>query len=162
MVRIPRLMFPVLAVACIALAACSDADWENATSFLPQERGQNTTQETARVDAPAPVAQPLTAERVQEATSASTAPVAQRATAGLSAEPAQGVPVLADSPASTPTSMPVAATSASTPVVNEHCSAVATQRASDVQYMGMDEAAQHEEYERTYSDCAAWDAAHRY
>ena len=46
--------------------------------------------------------------------------------------------------------------------INEHCRAVAAQRASDGQYMGMDEDAQREEYERTYADCAAWDAAHRY
>lgn len=158
MVRTPKLISPALMATCVMLAACSDADWENATSFLPMERGQKTTQETAQVDAPATVAPPPAAEPVRKAAPVPTAP----ATTALSPEPSQSVPVSADSRASTPASMPVAATSASEPIVNEHCRTVAMQRASDVQYMGMDEAAQHEEYERTYSDCAAWDAAHRY
>jgi hypothetical protein len=122
----PRgLMFPVLATVCLAFAGCTDADWENAMSYLPLERGQKTTQEAAQADVAAP--------------------------------PAPAIQSVAPPPA-----LASMANASDPRAINEHCRVVAAQRASDGQYMGMDEDAQRDEYERTYADCAAWDAAHRY
>lgn len=122
----PRgLMFPVLATVCLAFAGCTDADWQNAMSYLPLERGQKATQEATQADIVAP--------------------------------PTPGVQSVNPPPA-----LASIANASGPRAINEHCHAVAVQRASDGQFMGMDEDAQREEYERTYADCAAWDAAHRY
>lgn len=164
MKRIRSLTFPILIAVCFSLAACSDADWQNATSYLPQERGQKSAQETVRVDAAtstAPVASHVAAETAVPNAPPPTASLAQSVDApspveGAQNESAQVQIASQSSPAS------VAPATVSEPVINEHCRTVATQRATDGQYMGMDDTAQHEEYERTYADCAAWDAAHRY
>ena len=139
MSQISRLRFPVLISACVMLAACSDADWENAMSYLPLERAQGSVQ----TDVPMQTA--------------STAPPV--ATAEAAPAP-KARPAFAQPAPSPSVSTPVALADASRPAANEHCRAVATQRTLDGQYMGMSEDDQRQEYERTYADCAAWDAAH--
>lgn len=127
----------VLLLANLALGACSDADWENAMTYLPLEHGVRADQ----TNAPAQ-------------TSADTASVAA---APQSISPSQIQP-----PAPPPSQTFVSTSATPAPAINEHCRSLANQRASDGQYMGMDEDAQKQEYDRTYADCATWDAAHRY
>jgi hypothetical protein len=158
--RIRSLIFPILVATCFVLAACSDADWESATSYLPLERGHKSTQETVQADTTAPPA-PVAAETAAPNAPVSADTLARSVSAPSPVEAAQDGSAQIKTLASQSSSMPVAPASASEPTINEHCRAVATQRATDGQYMGMDDAAQHEEYERTYADCAAWDAAHR-
>jgi hypothetical protein len=46
-------------------------------------------------------------------------------------------------------------------VPNIHCTSVAKQRAVDSAYEGEDPDTQRAVYDRTYSDCVAWDARHQ-
>jgi hypothetical protein len=45
--------------------------------------------------------------------------------------------------------------------VQAHCARLATQRAHDAEYSGEDEATQRSVYDKTYSDCLAWDKQHK-
>jgi len=132
--RISNLAILVIA---LALSACSDADWENAMTYLPLEHGTRADQVTGAV---------------QTSTATASAAMAPRSISPPQIQPS----------APPPSQAFVSASAAPALVINEHCRALATQRASDGQYMGMDEEAQKQEYDRTYADCAAWDAAHRY
>jgi hypothetical protein len=44
--------------------------------------------------------------------------------------------------------------------VQPRCARLATQRAHDAEYSGEDEATQRSVYDKTYSDCLAWDKQH--
>lgn len=103
-------------------------------SYLPVERGPNIPAQSASVSPPDAAPEPTPIPQPQ--------------------------PVLAQPVPLQPAAATVAVTSTQEPLVNKHCRTVATQRALDGQYMGMDDEAQRQEYERTYADCAAWDAAH--
>ena len=138
------LIFPALAAACIALAGCTDADYENAMSYLPLEQAPKTAQEVTHPDIPSPTA--ATAYPVP-ASPAMEAHMSQQ----NSAQPL---------PSSSPTVLASTPGAMSSQAINQHCRAVATQRASDGRYMGMDDDAQKKLYDRAYADCAAWDAAH--
>jgi len=162
MKRIRSLQLLLLATSCLALGACSDADWENATSYLPLEQGQKSAPEAVQADAAAPLPPSAVVETTRPIAPAPTAPLTQPASTPFPVEAAQDRPAVTQSLAPLASSAAIVTASASEPVINEHCRAVATQRATDGQYMGMDDEAQRQEYERTYADCAAWDAAHHY
>jgi hypothetical protein len=117
-------------IIAMGLAGCTAADWDNAMSFLPAEKGM---QAQAPVEAPSASDQaPSTAVYSSAAPSLSSMPVpADSAARGVERE-----------------------------VAIQHCRAVATQRSSDGAYMGMDEGAQEQEYNFTYANCMAWKTAH--
>ncbi|HEY5337168.1 MAG TPA: hypothetical protein VIJ85_03105 [Rhizomicrobium sp.] len=151
----------VLAV-CVVLAGCTDSDWQNAMSYVPMEKGTRTAQndeapparqaETASL--PTPVAAPTAAASVsQPAPPAAAIPPQQTVPAMMSPPPAETMPATSE-----PEQKPMLADAA--PRIDEHCRVVATQRATDGGYMGMDEDQQKVEYDGTYAACAAWDAAH--
>ena len=56
------------------------------------------------------------------------------------------------------TDQPAAAAAA---VPNMHCTNLAKQRAIDSAYEGEDPDTQRAVYDKTYSDCLAWDSKHR-
>lgn len=60
--------------------------------------------------------------------------------------------------ASAPISPPPVTQAASSP--SAHCTALAKQRATDAAYQGEDGDTQESVYNRTYSDCVAWDLKH--
>lgn len=124
-----RLLPVLVAVFGLALAGCSDADWDNAMSFLPMERG---------VQAEQPAGPP--------ATDLSTAAALETPAASM---PAQSSNVQAVDMATNPPSDATA----------RHCRAVAAQRSADGIYMGMDDDAQKQEYDLTYADCMTWETA---
>lgn len=59
-----------------------------------------------------------------------------------------------------PVQAPAASAQAAITTPSAHCTHLARQRASDAAYAGEDEDTQQAVYDRTYADCAAWDAKH--
>jgi hypothetical protein len=115
---------------CLALAGCTDADWENTMSFLPMERGTGPSVSTQTQAQPNALA---------------------------SASPTTNAFVSLQDVA-TPQRQATATVTGESSI--RHCQSVATQRAADGSYMGMDEDAQKQEYDLTYADCMRWEAAH--
>lgn len=150
----------MIAVVCLVLGGCTDADWDNAFSYLPMEHQQQTADASpesatlAATGTPAPTS-------IAKAAQTGPAPIDARVSAQQS-EPA----TVEVQPASPPTaSQPEAVARQATEVAataDAHCRVVATQRATDVGYMGLDEDQQKQEYELTYANCVAWDKAHGY
>ena len=127
-------LLPVFCAAFgLVLAGCSDADWENAMSFLPMERGAQAQQAMTG----APPARNVDVSTTMSATDNTSA-----------AAPTMMAPAV-----------PVAAASPSGAAIR-HCQSIAAQRSADGAYMGMDEDAQKQEYDLTYADCMKWEAAH--
>jgi hypothetical protein len=124
-----RLLPVLVAVFGLVLAGCSDADWDNAMSFLPMEHGVQAEQPAV------PPAGNLSIAAAPETPAASM--------------PVQSSNVQAADMAAVPPSEATA----------QHCRAVAAQRSADGIYMGMDEDAQKQEYDLSYADCMTWEAA---
>jgi hypothetical protein len=144
----PLKILALLAVFA-ALAGCTDADWENAMSYLPQERGAAAADQAV---SPVQTASTPASSAAQPAAPASDVTPRDE---GLPSHPALTQPTDSDADVGKQRAVAPSATT-----VNEHCRAVARQRAADSGYMGMDEDAQKEEYDGTYASCVAWDAMH--
>ena len=125
---------PFVAI-CFLLAGCTDADWDNALSFLPMERGSQSP--GAHAEQQDATAAPVAVEGAQPI--GMDTPVAEAAPATAANQPRD-----------------VAQTD------EAHCREVATQRASDGAAMGMDDDEQKQEFQLTYANCVAWDKAHAY
>ena len=148
----------VVLVVCVVLAGCSDGDWDNAMSYLPIEQGKRV----ASADVPPNETPPPQAVE----TASLPSPVRDDPTAAMPPPRARVAEPMASSAPSTVVQTTVIQTrqpmvvADRAPISDTHCRIVATQRATDGGYMGMDEDAQKVEYDRTYADCVAWDVEH--
>jgi len=128
----------VLAVASLGLAGCGSMDFfgDSGSAQEPSSPPADTSQSVAAT--PAPVASP--------------APESQMASTQQDASDMSAAP--------TPTASyaPVAQAAASP---SAHCTTLAKQRAQDAAFQGEDADTQESVYNRTYSDCVAWDLKHR-
>lgn len=128
-----RLLPVFFAAFGLVLAGCSDADWENAMSFLPMERGSQARQAITET------------------------PPARNVDVSATASATNNIPA-----ATLTTMAPAVRAMAASPsgATARHCRSIAAQRSADGVYMGMDEDAQKREYDLTYADCMKWEAAH--
>ena len=125
----------VLAVASLGLAGCGSVDFFG-DSGSAQE--QSSSADAPQNVAPAPAASPAPSPQM-----AST----QADTTDMSAgqTPPSDAPVLQ---------------AAASP--SAHCTALGKQRAQDAAFQGEDPDTQEAVYNRTYSDCVAWDLKHAF
>jgi type IV secretory pathway VirB10-like protein len=132
----------ILIVAALALSGCSDSN------FYGDSPDRTTMVASAPVQAPS---EPSPAE-------ATAAPMQQPAPAPSDAAtaPAEQTPVAQAAPESP---APVAQ---ATPSSSAHCTMLAKQRARDAAFEGEDADTQEAVYNRTYSDCVAWDLKHAF
>jgi len=128
----------VLAVASLGLAGCGSVDFFGDSGSAPEQSSQlpDTSQSVAAM--PTPAASPASSQM------ASTQPD----TTDMSAVPAP-----------TASYAPVAQAAASP---SAHCTTLAKQRAQDAAFQGEDPDTQESVYNRTYSDCIAWDMKHAF
>ncbi len=119
------------ALIAFGLSGCADGG-----SLIPLWDDDDTAQARQAEPAP-PAAAPV--ETAQMAPVGDTAPPASQP---LSVQTAQ-LPPLAQPAA-----------------IGDHCRRIAKQRSTDAAYAGEDEETQESVYNRTYSDCVAWDTRH--